>query len=148
MLGEVEPLERVEKTEGLEELGEEAMKEIVAMIEVDPIVDMIEEEDLIVGVAAMMIAGVDLVTIEIGGMIEVHLDTIGTEEMIEDTTEIDVMTEERHLDMSEIEEMTEDLLDMTETGEKMEETKEVAVATKNALLTVDVTVVTEGRREK
>merc|ERR1712059_195205 len=49
----------------------------------------------IVGVAAMMIAGVDLVTTEIGGMIEVHLDTIETEEMIEDTTEIDGMTEER-----------------------------------------------------
>lgn len=142
MLGEVEPLKRVDKKEGLEELGGEAMIEIVAMIEVDPIV----------GVAAMMIAGVDLVTTEIGGMIEDHLVTIETEEMIKDhlpdTTETDVMTEERHLDMTEIEEMTEDLLDMTETGEMTEKTKEAAVATKNALLMVDVTVVTVGRREK
>lgn len=142
MLGEVEPLKRVDKKEGLEELGGEAMIEIVAMIEVDPIV----------GVAAMMIAGVDLVTTEIGGMIEDHLVTIETEEMIKDhlpdTTETDVMTEERRLDMTEIEEMTEDLLDMTETGEMTAKTKEAAVATKNALLMVDVTVVTVGRREK
>merc|ERR1719431_1378414 len=104
------------------------------MSEVDLIVDMIEG-DLIVEVAAMMIAGVDLDTTEIGGMIEAHLDTIETGEMIEDPPP----------DMTEIGVMTED---MTETGEMMVnlvKTKKAAVVMKIALLTVDVTVETVVR---
>merc|ERR1719431_1207834 len=98
------------------------------MSEVDLIVDMIEG-DLIVEVAAMMIAGVDLDTTEIGGMIEDPLGTIETEEMIGahlDTIETGELIEDPPPDMTEIGVMTEDTIeiegmieDMTETGEMM-----------------------------
>merc|ERR1719431_2445276 len=114
------------------------------MSEVDLIVDMIEG-DLIVEVAAMMIAGVDLDTTEIGGMIEAHLDTIETGEMIEDPppdmTEIGVMTE----DTIEIEGMIEDMTETEEMMENLVKTKKAAVVMKIALLTVDVTVETVVR---